>query len=169
MVKQLYLFRHAEASEKSRHQTDKERELSSAGKQQAIQMCDYFHENEFSFEVIFCSTAVRARQTTSLATQKLKIDREKIFYDDDLYDASVRTFFDYIRRLDNDYNKVLFVGHNPTLAHLTEYLTRGKVGGMPTAGFAGIQFNIASWTEVEQQNGELLYYIHPEIINEKNS
>jgi phosphohistidine phosphatase len=168
MLKQLYLFRHADATEKSTHQTDKERELSSAGKQQALQIGNHFVEKAFTFDLVFSSTAIRAKQTTTLATQKLKIDPEKIFYDDALYDASVRTLFEYIHKLDNDFNHVLFVGHNPTLSHLTEYLTRGKITGMPTAAVAALEFNITSWKDVGQENGELFHYIHPE-LKEKNS
>lgn len=58
------------------------------------------------------------------------------------------------------------VGHNPTISYLAEYMSKAEIGDMTTAGIAIITFNIASWSEVSQGNGELLRYLTPrEMMN----
>ena len=164
MTKQLYLMRHAEAVDKSHHQTDKDRELTPFGVQQSIRMGAYLSGENFLLDVIYCSTAERARQTASLSAEKIKLDPQKIIAEGALYDASVRIFFDFINKLDNGYNNVMLIGHNPALSYLAEYLTRSEIGSMSPGGTAIIRFGITSWSEVGQGNGELVYYLTPETV-----
>jgi phosphohistidine phosphatase len=161
MPKQLYLLRHAEALDKSGHQTDKERQLTTAGVQQGVQVGAYLLRENFALEAIFSSTAERASQTASLVADTVKLDGRRIFFDDELYDASVRTFFAFVNKLDNAYHHVMCVGHNPTLSYLAEYLTQAEIGDMATGGLAIISFKITSWAEISQGNGELLRYVDP--------
>jgi phosphohistidine phosphatase len=161
MVKQLYLFRHAEALEKSVHQPDKDRQLTTAGVQQVLQAGAYLLRENLALDAIFSSSAERARQSASIVADILKLDTQRIFFEDELYDASARTFFNFVGQLDNAYNHVMCVGHNPTISYVAEYLSKAEIGDMTTAGIAIITFNIPSWSEVSQGNGELLRYLTP--------
>lgn len=166
MVKQLYLFRHAEALDKSANQPDKNRELTTAGVQQALQAGAYLLRENLALDAIFSSSAERARQSASIIGDVLKMDPQRVVFEDELYDASVRTFFAFIGQLDNAYNHVMCVGHNPTISYLAEYLSKAEIGDMTTAGIAIITFNVSSWSEVSQSNGELLRYLTPrEMMN----
>jgi phosphohistidine phosphatase len=162
MPKQLYLFRHAEAVDKRVHESDKDRELTGQGVTQSVQMGVYLSRGLFTLDGIFCSTATRARQTATLAADAMKFDTQKIVYDDELYDASTRTLFAFITRIDDGYDHVMCVGHNPPISYLAEYFTRENIGDMTTAGIAIIQFNISTWSEASQGNGTLLHYLHPD-------
>jgi phosphohistidine phosphatase len=161
-MKQLYLFRHAEAVDKRMHEHDKERELTPHGVTQSVQMGVYLSRGFFLLDAIFCSTAMRARQTATLAADTMKFESQKIVFEDELYDASTRTMFNFIGQLDNGYNHVMCVGHNPTLSYLAEYFTKETIGDLATAGIAIIKFNITSWSEVGQGNGSLVQYLHPD-------
>jgi phosphohistidine phosphatase len=164
MLKQLILFRHAEAIDKS-HQPDKDRELTAHGIQQSVRMGAYLSRENVLPDVIFTSSAERTRQTALIAADQLKFDKSKIFCEDDLYTATTRTFLEFITRLDNTYNHVICVGHNPTLSYLAEYLTRAEIGEMVTAGIVVIRYNILSWNEVRQGNGALLNYVYPDTVD----
>src|SRR5690606_33896289 len=102
MIKQLFLMRHAEAVEKSHHHTDKDRELSSTGIQQSIKMGAYLASGNMQPEMIFCSPAERAKETAALVAERFKLSQQQIS-EADLYDASVRTFLDFINKLDSIY------------------------------------------------------------------
>jgi phosphohistidine phosphatase len=169
MVKHLYLIRHAEAVEKKSYQADKDRELTPVGVEQSVQIGAYFLRENIPVDIIYSSTAERARQTAILASDMLKFDTSKIIFDDELYDASVRTFFQFINKLDSSNHNVMCVGHNPTLSYLAEYLTKAEIGDIPASGVIGMRFNIHSWGEISEGTAELLYQIHPEMMAKKGS
>jgi phosphohistidine phosphatase len=164
MLKQLFLFRHAEAVDKSHH-PDRDRELTSNGIQQSIRMGAYLSRHHIVPDVIFSSSAERTRQTAVIAADQLKLDKAKIVCVDELYEASTRTFLEFITTLDNGYHQVMCVGHNPTISYLAEYLTRAEIGEMATAGIVIIRYNMLSWNEVRQGNGEFVNYLYPDMVD----
>ena len=56
------------------------------------------------------------------------------------------------------------VGHNPTITHVAEYITKAEIGDLVPGGLAIIQFNFNSWNEVSEGNGELVNYIYPAML-----
>src|SRR4051812_11363582 len=96
MVRQLYLFRHAEAVNKIMNHPDKERELTSRGVQQSVQMGSYLSNQKINPDAILSSASKRTVETITLATDVMKFNKEKIFFIDDLYEASTRTFLEII-------------------------------------------------------------------------
>lgn len=160
MAKLLYLTRHAEAVDKSSHQTDKDRELTPVGVQQSFQIGAYLSRENFIPDIIFSSDAERARLTASLAAETMKFDTAKIIFEEELYNASVRTFFGFLNNLDDAYQSVMCIGHNPVITYLAEYLTKAEIGDISPAGMVIAKFEVASWSELSQGNGELLYYLN---------
>ena len=164
MPRYLYLVRHAQSAEKQVNQNDFGRELTSTGVKQALLVGNYLLQQQIMPDVIMTSTAERARMTASMIADALKTDIEKINLQEDLYEASTRTFFQFITQLEDHLHHVLCVAHNPVVTYLAEYLTGAEVGDMVPAGMAMIKFNIQSWKEVSQGNGELENYITPEML-----
>lgn len=164
MPRYLYLVRHAQSADKQVNQNDFGRELTSTGVKQALLVGNYLLQQQIMPDVIMTSTAERARMTASVMADALKADPEKINLQEDLYEASTRTFFQFITQLEDHLHHVLCVAHNPVVTYLAEYLTGAEVGDMVPAGMAMIKFNIQSWKEVSQGNGELENYITPEML-----
>lgn len=165
MAKLLYLTRHAEAVDKSSHQVDKDRELTPVGVQQSFQIGAYLSRENFVPDIIYASHAERARLTASLAAETMKFDAAKIILEEELYNASVRTFFSFISKLDDIYQSVMCIGHNPTISYLAEYLTKAEIGDMTAAGTVIVKFEVSSWNELSQGNGELLYYLNSDQLS----
>jgi phosphohistidine phosphatase len=166
MPRYLYLLRHAESGEKLPGQPDKERELTSRGVRETILVGSYLLKEDTSFDVVLCSVATRARQTANFMADAMKFENELIVEKEDLYEASTRTFFQFISHLNDDHQTVLCIAHNPAITYLAESLTKAEIGDMPPCGLAIIKFNVGSWKEVSQGNGELQNYIHPGILGE---
>ena len=164
MPRYLYLVRHAQSAEKQVNQNDFGRELTSTGVKQALLVGNYLLQQQIMPDVIMTSTAERARMTASMIADALKTDIEKISLQEDLYEASTRTFFQFLTQLEDHLHHVLCFAHNPVFTNLAEYLTGAEVGDMVPAGMAMIKFNIQSWKEVSQGNGELENYITPEML-----
>ena len=165
MPRYLYLLRHAQSAEKQIGQSDKQRELTSLGVKQSLQVANIFLSEKTFPELIVCSVAERALATASLISDVLKFEPEKISAQDELYEASTRTLLEFISQLDDTLQHVLCVAHNPAISYLAEYLTKSEIGEMAPAGMAIIQFDIDSWKAVSARNGLLLRYIDVNNLN----
>jgi phosphohistidine phosphatase len=161
----LYLLRHAQSADKQINERDIDRELTPEGMKQSITIGGYFLEHRINVDVILCSTAERAKATAHLIADATKFDLAKIFVQEELYEASTRTFFQFIAQLSDEHKSVLCVAHNPAISYLAEYFTRAEIGDMVPAGLASIKFDVVSWRDVSQGNGELTGYVHPTMLN----
>jgi phosphohistidine phosphatase len=164
MPKHLFLLRHAESANKQLGQSDKERELTPKGIKESMLAGSYLLKSAVKFDVIISSTAARTRSTTQIVSDAMRSDPDKIIYEDQLYDASMRSFLEIINSLDDHFNYVMCVGHNPTISYLAEFLTNAQFGEMATGGLANIKFDITAWNKVTKGIGELVYYISPSMI-----
>jgi phosphohistidine phosphatase len=164
MPKYLFLLRHAETAEKQSGQTDKERELTSKGLKEAMLIGIYLQKSNTAFDTIISSTATRTRSTTQIVSDAMRASADKIIYEDQLYEASLRTFLALINKLDDDLNTVMFVGHNPTISYLAEFLASAPIGDMATGGLVTIKFDMASWSKVAKSSGELVRYVAPSML-----
>ena len=63
--------------------------------------------------------------------------------------------------VDDRYNKVMMVGHNPAMTSLLNTLCDVSIFNMPTAAVAVIGYDMDSWSELEGENGILLGYGYP--------
>ena len=164
MTKHLYLFRHAEATPKAPGDDDKSRELTQTGIKHAMQMGAWFREQNINFDLLVTSTATRAEQTAHIVAEGMKLENPRILSEDSLYEASVRELLAYINSIEDGYQRVLIVGHNPGLSYLAEYLTKADIGEMVPASVAIIKFPFTSWKQVSQGTGELVKYVTPEVV-----
>jgi phosphohistidine phosphatase len=164
MAKHLFLYRHAEAAQSHSSDGDRDRELTSKGISQANQIGTYLLANHFHVKNIFSSPALRAHQTAAITAEAMKFDTAEIVLEEELYDATTRVFFGFIGKLDSVLTSVMCVGHNPTITYLAEYFTKESIGDIVPAGLVVIKFDVASWSEVSQGNGQLVKYLSPETI-----
>jgi phosphohistidine phosphatase len=164
MPRYLYLLRHAESAEKHFGQQDKERELTQRGVREALLIGAHLYKENISFSAIYASSAERARTTASIVGDAMKFDTDTIRIEDALYDASTRTFFEFITQLDNDLQHVLCVGHNPVITYLAESLTKEAIGDMPPGSIVTIKFSADQWKIIEPGGGELEGFVRPEML-----
>lgn len=165
MPKQLYLLRHAQSADKQAGQADKDRELTPVGTKETFQIGAFLHHDKIDLDVIYCSSALRARTTAQLISDTIKLDVEKVIADEELFQASARTFFEFVQRLDNAYSNVMCVGHNPAISYLAEYLTNAEIGDMLPAGMVSIRLKIDLWENLQKGEGEMMQYIYPEMLS----
>jgi phosphohistidine phosphatase len=167
MPRYLYLVRHAESREKQHNELDKERELTARGVREALLIGTYLFKENTALDAVICSVAIRAKVTASLIADAMKFNSEKITEQEALYEASTRTLFQFVSQLDDQYHNVLCIAHNPSISYLAESFTKSEIGDMPAGGLAIIKFNIQSWKEVSQGNGELYNYVYPGMLSEE--
>lgn len=155
-------MRHAQSADKQHSQTDKERELTVQGLRDAIKIGAWLYNEKINPDVIVSSTATRAKSTAGLLLDTMKLMPEKIQLNDELYDASVRTFLREITQLEDTLHHVVCVGHNPAISYLAEYLTKAEIGELPPGGLVVIQFEILLWQKIGEASGKFIKLITPE-------
>jgi phosphohistidine phosphatase len=158
----LFLMRHAQSADKQLGQSDKERELTTLGLRQALHIGTQLKDLNFFPDTIISSPATRAKRTSELVAESSLYDLDKIIFDDELYQASVRTFLSQIHRFDEVSKNILCVGHNPTISYLAEYLTKAEIGDLPPAGLVVLKFS-QPWSKVNDGNGEFIKLLTSEI------
>ena len=167
MPLQLYLLRHAQSADKQQGQSDIERELTPRGIQEAAIIGSFLKKDGYQPEIIVSSTANRAKSSSSIIADALQIDHDQILHEGELYEASPRTILSIINNFDDDHKSILIVGHNPSISYLAEYLTKAEIGDMQTGGIAILEFNLTTWSQVEEGKGDLLHYTFPaEVSND---
>lgn len=164
MERYLYLMRHAQSADKQHGQTDKARELTVQGLRDAIKIGAWLHNEKINPDVIVSSTAIRAKSTSGLLLDTLKLMPEKIQLNDELYDASVRTLLREITQLEDTWHHVVCVGHNPAISYLAEYLTKAEIGELPPGGLVVIRFEILLWQKIGEASGRFITLITPESL-----
>jgi phosphohistidine phosphatase len=164
MPKHLYLLRHGTSAEKQTGQTDKERLLTPQGTRETLLIGQYLLKHKLVPGLIVSSTADRAATTAGFIADAMKIDHDLVVLEEELFQASTRTFLELINQLDDAHTHVMCVGHNPTISYLAEYLTKAEIGDMVPAGLAIIRFNCTSWKDASPEKGELVNYINPQML-----
>ena len=164
MSKTLYLMRHAQAAAKEARQDDKSRELTPAGVKDSLHVGAWLREQNTHWDLLVTSSAFRAEQTAHLVAEGMKLDHPRILSEDALYEASVRQFLDYVNNIEDAYNSVLIVGHNPSISYLAEYLTKADIGDMPAGAVTVISLTLPSWKQLSENTAVLERYITAESV-----
>lgn len=144
-MKTLFILRHAKSSWKDETLADHERPLNKRGQKDARAMGKLMKELEIEPDLILSSSAVRARETIRLATEKAGY-RGKVQILDELYAFEPGPFLDAITHLDDQISSVMLVGHNPAMEELLAGIT-GETQPLPTAALVQIQLPIDHWKE----------------------
>lgn len=153
-MKHLILIRHAESAEKVTGQTDKDRELTTAGVRQAAS-AGQFLKNHFSqVDIILSSGALRASTTSQFIAEQLNVV-DLVSIEDELYQASVGTLFEMLRSGDS-YQNIAIVGHNPTLSYFSEFITGAQIEEMSPGTVLVMKLSIGNWKELSKGCATLL-------------
>ncbi|MDF9796719.1 phosphohistidine phosphatase [Catalinimonas alkaloidigena] len=164
MVKKLFLGRHAESAEAVAGIKDIERDLTAKGYRDAPRVGKYLFEQNLLPDTVISSSAQRAKATAELMAEQLKYELHKINFSDDLYNASVRTLLKVVNEEQSTCNHLILLAHNPAISYLAEYLSNENIGSIVAGGMIILNFDIGSWEEVSEGNGEFYMYIQPDQI-----
>ena len=162
MPKYLVLMRHAKSDWSVAGQRDFDRELNVRGHNNAPRMGGRLAtELGFSPDLVLSSPATRAKLTAEYVCEQLKYPLEKIVFEEDIYEASVRTLLRLTNELPDGADKILIFGHNPGLTYFAEFLTKKEINNIPTSGIVCIKFEIDTWKMVSEGLGNLEWFVYP--------
>ncbi len=145
----LILLRHAKSSFKETGVKDGKRKLSKRGEKNATQIGNLLKERELIPQIILCSTAARATQTAEIVSKIIGFSGE-VRLDEDLYMAEAEDILKLLRKLPDETERVMVIGHNPGLESVIPMLTE-RVESLPTAGVAYLSLPILHWKELKSK------------------
>lgn len=146
-MKTLLILRHAKSSWDNPALSDYDRPLNKRGKRDAPRIGKHIKQQSLVPEYILTSSAKRARKTASKVAKACGY-KDKIIRSDDLYHAPLGVYYENIQKLPNKYQRIMVVGHNPTMEQLVSHLS-GEFQRMPTAAIAHIELPIEEWKMLE--------------------
>jgi len=142
-MKTLLILRHAKSSWDNPQLSDYDRPLNKRGKRDAPRMGKHLHKHGLIPDRILTSSAKRARKTATKVAKACGYTK-KIKRLDSFYLAPPGVYLEKLEALSNKYERVMVVGHNPTMEQLVRHLT-GQIERMPTAALAHIELPIQNW------------------------
>ncbi|MGH7500793.1 MAG: SixA phosphatase family protein [Longimicrobiales bacterium] len=171
-MKTLLLIRHAKSSWDEPSLPDFQRPLSDRGRSAAPRMGRFMKNEGLIPDAVLCSGARRAVETwQSIAPL---FDSARVQIDDTLYMAAPDAMLSWVKRLPDDVQSVLMIGHNPGFEELALRLAGdGRKEPMkrlrkkyPTGALAVLRFDAGSWTGVDDGTGFLDHFVRPKDVPE---
>jgi len=153
---EIYIVRHGDALPNG---NDIERKLSNKGENQSKVVGKALKKLEVRPESIITSKLKRAMQTSEIIAKEINFKKERIEKTEILRpDANVDDVIEYIKRCkEKNLNKILLVGHMPSLGHVIEKLiSDGKVNiNLKKCSLCRIDF---------EENGTLIFMLNQNIL-----
>lgn len=163
MTKTLLIMRHAKSDWNNTRLDDHARPLNKRGKQDAPQMGRLLKKEELTPDLIITSTAERALTTAELVALACDYDGELVTTNS-FYHADPATYLEVLQGVDDQYKRVMIVGHNPGMEELVADLT-GEAEHFTTANIAHVELPISSWAQLnEDTTGKLLNLWRPKEV-----
>lgn len=164
-MKTLLLLRHAKSSWKDDSLKDHERPLKKRGRKDAKKIAKVIEKNDLVPDLILSSTAVRAKETAEIVTKALEFNG-KVKYSDELYMGEPQDFVDVLQKVDNKFESVLIVAHNPGLEAYLQ-IVDGEIEAVPTCGLGHLVLVIEDWKDLTLDTmGDLVGFWTPKTLKD---
>lgn len=172
-MKKLLLLRHAKSDWNDFTLEDHERPLNERGKRNASQIGRYMADHNLTPDMIFCSTAIRTRETLGLILEETPLTCP-IEFRPDIYEATSRALMDIIKSCPDKYHHIMLVGHNPAMQYLGLELSNNLDGKhrqqlekhLPTGTLQCHTLNLDSFESVSENSSILDRLIRPKTLPE---
>lgn len=132
----IQFLRHAKTNQLSPSGRDYDRELLPRGCEQLKEFREFARLNLHPIEHIYCSSAMRTRQTLNEIIELFP--RANISFHEDLYLATWTELLSFIAEK-NTTQTILLIGHNEGLSDLVSYLSNTDIH-LKTCGYVQLSF-----------------------------
>jgi phosphohistidine phosphatase len=164
-MKKLYLFRHAKSKSQNFNESDFIRSLSESGKNEALLMGQKLFTLNNQIDFFVSSPALRARQTCEILCNCCKYSHEKISFEENLYLPDTNALNKTISAINNTYNNIVLVSHNPGITEFINSLQVGvRIDNMPTCGMFVIKADTVNWAAFSESKKQFLCFDYPSKI-----
>ncbi len=169
-TKRLFVLRHAKSSWDDPGLDDHERPLAPRGRRAVKVLGEHLRRDRIRPALVLCSSSRRTRETL----EGISPGGETMI-ESELYGASAKDVIDRLRRVREDVESVMVIGHNPAVQALVLRLATDGASvpdgsdlaaiqqKFPTGALATLTFDCA-WSELAPGCAELAGYVRPKAI-----
>ena len=158
-MKRLFLLRHAKSSWEDEDLPDHDRPLAPRGRKAAKRMAKHLRDEGIAPSLVLCSSARRTRETLERVEPRgdVRVERE-------LYGASASQLLERLRRVPDETQSVMLIGHNPAVQELTLELAADgdRLADVerrfPTCALATLSLP-GAWSGLEAGAAELVAFV----------
>jgi phosphohistidine phosphatase len=163
-MKTLHLIRHAKSSWDDSGLSDIDRPLAQRGINDCKVMASPLIKAGWNHLNIYCSQAQRALLTIAGLANALPGLKIEWKIDSELYTFSAGVLIDWLSQLNDEYNEITIVGHNPALTELINRLSGSRLDNLPTCGYAQLSAGMNSWSQTRKSSFKLKQLIKPKMF-----
>jgi phosphohistidine phosphatase len=163
-LKELGLLRHAKSDWKGSVKDDHDRPLASRGLEAARLMGKFVATGGIVPEAAYSSSAERARRTLELAMESGRWGCSA-GTETRLYLADRKSIQEFVRKLPDELDRVILVGHNPGNEEFLSSLVGGGSFKLPTASLAWVKLSVDRWENCGPGCGTLTWLVTPKLLN----
>jgi phosphohistidine phosphatase len=160
-MKILTLIRHAKSSWKDPTLPDWDRPLNKRGRRDAPMMGERLAARGAYADLLVTSPAVRAVATAEAIAAEIEYPTDEILLDERLYGADEFEILEVIQGLDDAWERVMLVGHNPGLTDLVNALSPTGIDNVPTCGIVELTYDTESWALIGRIDPVAVDYDYP--------
>jgi len=160
-VKRLIIARHGQSEIGDPTVTDMTCLVTKSGCRDLARVANGLSKLNVCPDVVITSPAVRAQDSAKIFAKNLGVDPEHILVKEDIYQAERSSLFHLVHELDDSYDTVFLIGHNPGVSRLYHVLVNTDVESFGTSCAAVIDLDVESWKQVHFKNATLLSYLMP--------
>ena len=159
-MKEVILYRHAEAEPAGEDRPDQERRLTAEGRETARQVGFLLRHHQHVPQRVLCSDAHRAVETAELSaeTSDATAAVERV---PQLYTGSAEEYIALFADQPQELDRVMIVGHNPIVAEVLERLT-GRRRRVRAGDAAVLRFDVPDWITIAVELGATLLAVLPD-------
>ncbi len=162
-MKTLLIIRHAKTHQADWGEADFDRKLTKRGEENAAEIAALILDKKIKINLLVSSPAKRAKQTCKIFAKVVGINKDKIQYEESLYEAPAMAYHKLLRNLPNDKNCVAIFGHNNGITQFAdELLQNTSIGHIPTGAVVAVSWNVEKWNLIDEKNGSLLFFSAPQ-------
>ncbi len=143
-MKRIFLLRHGNAAPGGSGKADRDRPLEESGRTQIVSVSDKLVSQNYIPEIIITSSALRAKTSGEIAG---KIVHCSMRSSDTLYSAASQDYITLLKGMENRFNSVMIVAHNPTISDFAGRLSGTHIG-MGTGNICLLELDIEQWSDL---------------------
>lgn len=165
-MKRLILVRHGTYSHRSPMVVDLDCPLTRSGRREVSHAADRLLELQIQPDLMVNSPALRTVETAQIMSNKFGVSEENVRAVEEIYEAERAEILRIVHELDDSFETVMLVGHNPAATELLHLLVDTEIGTLPPASFVVFESTVDHWRQVSFQTTQLVHFSAPKVKGE---
>ena len=169
-MKSLCFMRHAESDPNNLDESDFDRPTKKSGLKMTQICAEHLKKNDIRYDLLFCSPALRTKQTSSYFLSVMNLKTIKVIYDYNLYEGCSENFLLRVGNL-KEYQDILVITHEPQILFFkdfflseTDFWPKTKHLEIATSSVFSIYFDINMWNEINESNVQSYKFLNPKLL-----